>query len=143
MAIKTFSNIALQSPLNITTLQFVSCMRMHKLHQMILILNQLDFLLVTIFCFHLSFFGPKGPPKFFTQQISGFYKDLIRQGSALLFIGDFFIMSNYKSHMPQLIKQLQNMNLSPERSFFVILTVNYLVHEVGFITNKLIIAEHV
>ena len=45
--------------------------------------------------------------------------------------------------MLRLIKQLQNMNLSPEKSFFMILTVNYLVHEIGFITDKLIIAEHV
>ena len=87
-------------------------------------------------------YGLKGLQNFFTQQMSLFFEDLIRQGSALVYNDDILLMSNSKPHMLQLIKQLydiakkENVKKSPEKSFFILLTVKNLSHEIIFNTIK-------
>ena len=79
----------------------------------------------TLFAFIKGFYGLKCFPIFFTQQTSIFRKDLIHQGSALVYIDDILLMSNPKPHMLQLIKQLhdiakgENLKLAAENSFFM------------------------
>ena len=81
-------------------------------------------------------------PIFFTQRKSLFFKDLIRQGSTLVYINDFPAMSKSKAHLLQFIKQSHDFaieespNLAPETRFFMLLTVKYLCHEKAFDTNK-------
>ena len=41
----------------------------------------------------IVFYGTRGLPKFFTQQMSTFFKDLIQQGSALVYIDDILLIS--------------------------------------------------
>ena len=75
--------------------------------------------------FHLfaisgEFWSPKNFPNPFTQQMSLFLKDLIRQGIATIYIDAILLMSNVKSHMLQLIKRFHdiasigNLKLVPE-----------------------------
>ena len=58
-----------------------------------------------LFAFIRGFFGPKGLPNFFTEQISTFFKTLIDQGFALVYIDDILLLSNSKEHMFQLIEK--------------------------------------
>ena len=53
-----------------------------------------------------SFYGLKGLPSFFTKQMSTFFKTLIEQGFALVYIDDIFFLSDSKEHMFQLIEQV-------------------------------------
>ena len=53
-----------------------------------------------------GFYGLKRLPNFFTKQMSTFFKTLIEQGFALVYIDDILLLSNSKEHMFQLIEQL-------------------------------------
>ena len=71
-----------------------------------------------------------------------FKKTLIEQGFALVYIDDIVFLSNSKEHMFQLIEQLHiistktNLKLAPEKSFFRLLKVKFLGHEIGYNTIK-------
>ena len=84
-----------------------------------------------------GFYGLKGIPNFFTKQMSTFFKTLIEQGFALVYIDDLLLVSNSKEHMFQLTEQVQiistknNLKLTPENSFFMLLKVKFLGHEIG------------
>ena len=73
--------------------------------------------------------------------MSTFIKTLIEQGFALVYIDDILLISNSKEHMFQLIEQLHiistknNLKLAPEKSFFMLLKVNFLRHEISY--NKI------
>ena len=95
-----------------------------------------------LFAFIRGFHGLKGLPNFFTKQISSFFKTLIEQGFALVYIDDILLLSDSKEHMFQLIEQLHiirtknNLKLAPEKSFFMLLKVKILGHEIGYNTIK-------
>ena len=97
-----------------------------------------------LFAFIRGFYGLKGLPNFFTKQMSTFFKTLIEQGFALVYIDDILLLSDSKEHMFQLIEQLHiistknNFKLAPEKSFFMLLKVKFLGHEIGYNTIKLI-----
>ena len=84
----------------------------------------------------------KGLPNFFTKQMSTFFKTLIEQGFALVYIDDILLLSDSKEHMFQLIEQLHiistknNLKLAPEKSFFMLLKVKVLGHEINYNTIK-------
>ena len=59
-----------------------------------------------LFAFIRGFYGLKGLPNFFTKQMYSFFKTLIEQGYALVYIDDILILSDSKEHMFQLIEQL-------------------------------------
>ena len=59
-----------------------------------------------LFAFIRGFYGLKGLPNSFTKQMSTFFKTLIEQGSALVYIDDSLLLSNSKEHMFHLIEQL-------------------------------------
>ena len=58
------------------------------------------------FAFIRGFYGLKGLPNFFTKQMSSFFKTLIEQGFALVYIDDILLLFDPNEHMFQLIKQL-------------------------------------
>ena len=74
--------------------------------------------------------------------MSTFFKTLIEQGFALFYIDDILLLSDSKEHMFQLIEQLHiistrnNLKLAPEKSFFMLLKVKFLGHEIGYNTTK-------
>ena len=92
------------------------------------------------FAFIRGFYGLKGLPNLFTKQISSFFKILMEQGFALVYIDDILLLSNSKEHMFQLIEQLHligkkhNLELAPEKSFFMLLKVKFLGNENGYNT---------
>ena len=87
-------------------------------------------------------YGLKGLPIFFTKQMSTFFKTLIEQGFALVYIDDILLLSDSKEHMFQLIEQLHiistknNLKLAPEKPFSMLLKVKFLGHEIGYNTIK-------
>ena len=95
-----------------------------------------------LFAFIRGFYGLKSLPNFFTKQISSFFRRFIEQGFALVYIDDILLLSNSKEHMFQLIEQLHlistkhNLELAPEKSFFMLLKVKFLGHEIGYNTIK-------
>ena len=95
-----------------------------------------------LFALIRSFYGLKGLPNFFTKQMSTFFKTLIEQGFALVYIDDILLLSDSKEHMFQPIEQLHvvstknNRKLAPEKSFFMLLKVIFLGHEIGYNTIK-------
>ena len=95
-----------------------------------------------LFAFIRGFFGLKGLPIFFTKQMSTFFKTLIEQGFALVYIDDMFLLSDSKEHLFQLIEQLHIIStnnilkLAPEKSFFMLLKVKFPGHEIGYNTIK-------
>ena len=95
-----------------------------------------------LFAFIRGFYGLKGLPNFFTKQMSTFFKTLIEQGFALVYIDDILLLSDSEEHMFQLIEQLyiistkNNLTLAPEKSFFMLLKIKFLAHEIGFNTFK-------
>ena len=95
-----------------------------------------------LFAFIRGFYGLKGLPNFFTKQMSTFFKTLIEQGFALVYLDDTLLLSNSKEHMFQLIEQLHivstknSLKLAPEKSFFMLLKVKFLGHEIGYNTIK-------
>ena len=74
--------------------------------------------------------------------MSTFFKTLIEQGFALVYIDDILLLSDSKEHMFQLIEQLHiistknNLKLAPEKSFIMLLKVKILGHEIGYNTSK-------
>ena len=95
-----------------------------------------------LFAFIRGFYGLKGLPNFLKKQMSTFFKTLIEQGFALVYIDDILLLSDSKEHMFQLIEQLHiistknNLKLAPEKSFFLLLKVKFLGHEIGYNTIK-------
>ena len=95
-----------------------------------------------LFAYIRGFYGLKGLPNFFTKQMSTFFKTLIKQGFALVYIDDILLLSDSKEHMFQLIEQLHiistknNLKIAPEKSFFMLLKVKFLGHEIGYNTIK-------
>ena len=93
-----------------------------------------------LFAFIRGFYGLKGLPNLFTKQMSSSFKTLIEQGFALVYIDDILLLSESKEHMFQLIEQLHNIStkdnlkLAPEKSFFMLLKVKFLGHEIGYNT---------
>ena len=72
-----------------------------------------------LFAFIRGFYGLEGLPNFFTKQMSTFFKTLIEQVFALVYIDDILLLSDSKEHMFQLIEQLHiistknNLKLEP------------------------------
>ena len=95
-----------------------------------------------LFAFIRGFYGPKGLPNFFTKQMSTFFKTLIEQGFALVYIDDILLLSDSKEHKFQLIEQLHVISTknhpkpAPEKPFFMLLKVKFLGHEIGYNTIK-------
>ena len=95
-----------------------------------------------LFAFIRGFYGLKRLSNFFTKQMSTFFKTLIEQGFALVYIDDILLLSDSKEHMFQLIEQLHiistknNLKVAPEKSFFMLLKVNIFGHEIGYNTIK-------
>ena len=92
-----------------------------------------------LFAFIRGFYGLKGLPNFFTKQMSTFFKTLIEQGFALVYIDDISLLSDSKEHMFQLIEQPHNISkkkpkLAPEKSVFMLLKFKFLGHEIGYNT---------
>ena len=89
-----------------------------------------------------GFYGLKRLPNFFTKQMSSFFKTLIEQGFALVYIDDILLLFDSKEHMFQLIEQLHNIStknnlkLAPEKSFFMLLKVKFFGPEIGSNTSK-------
>ena len=92
-----------------------------------------------LFAFIRGFNGLKGLPNFFTKQMSSFFKTMIEQCFALVYIDDILLLSNCKEHMFQLIEQLHIIStkhilkLAPEKSIFMLLKVKFFGHEIGYI----------
>ena len=74
--------------------------------------------------------------------MSTFFRTLIAQGFALVYIDDILLLSDSKDHLFQLIEQLHlistkhNLKLAPEKSFFMLLKIKFLGHEIGYNTIK-------
>ena len=98
------------------------------------VLNQLDFHLVRTFLFHQRPFGLEHLPKDLKQQMSIVSKDLIHQGSTPVCNDDILLMLNSEPHMMQLrgIANKRKLNLAPEKSFLMLLTVTNVGHAIDF-----------
>ena len=85
-----------------------------------------------LFGFIRGFYGLEGLPNFFTKPMSSFFKTLIEQSLALVYIDDILLLSNSKERMFQLFEQLHNIStkhylkLAPQKSFFCYLKLNFL-----------------
>ena len=55
-----------------------------------------------------GFYGLKGLPNFFTKQMYSFFKKLVDQGFALVYIDDILLLSHIKTHMLDSIEQLHH-----------------------------------
>ena len=97
-----------------------------------------------IYAFIRRFCGLKGLPKFFTKQMSTFFRPLIDKRSALVYFDDILLLADEKQEMFELIKELhiiairENLKLAPEKSFYMLLKVKFLGHEIENNTKKLI-----
>ena len=95
-----------------------------------------------LYAFIRGFYGLKGLPNFFTKQMSTFFRSLIDKRSALVYIDDILLLANEKQEMFELIKELhtiasrENLKLAPEKSFYMLLKVKFLGHEIGNNTIK-------
>ena len=95
-----------------------------------------------LFAFIRGFYSLEVLPNFFTKQISTFFETLIEQGFALVLFDCILLLSNSKEHMFQLIEQLHiistknNLKLAPEKSFFMVLQVEFFGHEIDYKTSK-------
>ena len=89
-----------------------------------------------LFAFIRGFYGSKGLPNFFTK-MSTFFRPLIEKRSALVYIDDVLLLADEKQEMFELIKELhiiatrENLKLAPEKSFYMLLKVKFLGHEIG------------
>ena len=57
-----------------------------------------------LFALIRGFHGLKGLPNFFTKQMSSFFKTLIEQGFALVYIDEILLLSNSKEHKFHVVK---------------------------------------
>ena len=95
-----------------------------------------------LYTFICGFYGLKGLPNFFIKQMSTFFRSLIDKRSALVSIDDIFLLADEKQEIFELIKELhkiatkENLKLAPENSFYMLLKVKFLGHEIGNNTNK-------
>ena len=87
------------------------------------------------YTFIRGFYGLKGLPNFFTKQMSTFFRSLIDKRSALVYIDDILLLADEKQELFELIKELykiakkENLKLAPEKSFIMLLKVEFLGHE--------------
>ena len=69
--------------------------------------------------------------------MSTFFRPLIDKRSALVYIDDILLLADEKQEMFELIKDLhktatrENLKLAPKKSFYILLKVNFLGHEIG------------
>ena len=95
-----------------------------------------------LYAFIRGVYGLKGLPNFFTKQMSTFFRPLIDKRSVLVYIDDFLLLANGKQEMFELIKELhkiasrENLKLAAEKSFYMLLKVKFLGHEIGNNTIK-------
>ena len=74
--------------------------------------------------------------------MSTFFRPLIEKHSALVYIDDILLLADEKHDMFEVIKELhkkatkENLKLAPEKSFYMLLKVNVLGHEIGNNTIK-------
>ena len=74
--------------------------------------------------------------------MSTFFRPLIGKRSALVYVDDILLLADEKQEMFELIKELhtiatsENLKLAPEKSFYMLLKVNILRHEIGNKTTK-------
>ena len=59
-----------------------------------------------LYTFIRGFYGLKGLPNFFTNQMSTFFRSLIDKRSALVYIDDILSLADEKQEMFELIKEL-------------------------------------
>ena len=87
------------------------------------------------YTFIRGFYGLKGLPNFFTKQMSTFFRSLIDKRCALVYIDDILLLADEKEELFELIKELykiatkENLKLAPEKSFIMLLKVEFLGHE--------------
>ena len=95
-----------------------------------------------LYTFIRGFYGLKGLPNFFTKQMSTCFQSLIDKRSALVYIDDILLLADEKQEMFEIIKELhkiateENLKLAPEKSFYMLLKVKFLGHEIGINTIK-------
>ena len=74
--------------------------------------------------------------------MSSFFKTLFDQSFALVYIDEILLPWNSEEHMSKLIEQhhpinkKHNLKLAPEKSFFMLLKLKFLRHEIGYNTIK-------
>ena len=74
--------------------------------------------------------------------MSTFFRSLIDKRSALVFIDEILILADEEQEMFELIKELykiatkENPKVAPEKSFYILLKVKFLGHEIGNNTIK-------
>ena len=90
-----------------------------------------------LYAFIRVFYGIKGLPNFFTKQMSTCFRPLIDKRSALVYIDDILLLADEKQEMFEFTKELhiianrENLKLAPEKSFYMLLKVKFLGHEIG------------
>ena len=95
-----------------------------------------------LYAFIRGFYGLKALPNFFTKQMSTFFRPLIDKRSALVYIDDILLLADENQEMLKLIKELhiiatrENLKLASEKSFYMLLKVKFLGHEIGNNTIK-------
>ena len=95
-----------------------------------------------MYAFIRGFYGLKGLPNFFTKQMLTFFRSLIDKRSALVNIDDILLLADEKHEMIGLIKELHKiatkdtLKLAPEKSFYRLLKVKFLGHEIRNNTIK-------
>ena len=95
-----------------------------------------------LYGFFRRFYGLKGLPNFFSKQMSISFRSLIDKRSALVYIDDILLLADKKPEMFELVKELhkivtkENLKLAPEKSFYMLLKVKFLGHEIGNNTIK-------
>ena len=73
-----------------------------------------------------------------------FFRSPLDKRSALVYIDDILLLANEKQEMFELIKKLhkiasrENLKLAPKKSFYMLLKLKFLGHEIGNNTIKLI-----
>ena len=95
-----------------------------------------------LYTFIRGFYRLKGLPNFFTKQMSTFFRPLIDKRSALVYFDDILLLADGKQEMFELIKELhkiatkEKLKPAPEKSFYMLLEVKFLGHEIGNNTIK-------
>ena len=93
-----------------------------------------------LYAFNRGVYGLKGLPNFFTEQLYSFCQKLTAEGVA---IDDILLLASTKNHVLYSIQHLKqicssnNLEIAPEKSFYLLLIVKILGHEIGNNSNKL------